>query len=140
MEIEKFIGEKAEYDDDGQYIWGVDKEGNHQKLADLRGWGAIQNLFKKYGGEIDLEKAEQFQKELGEWIADAINNKLHHKTGYDLRIGNSYDYYETDESNPMPCKLINILHDGHYVVYEFKHDNSTGIGATIYPQRLKQKK
>lgn len=59
------------------------------------------------------------------------------KLDYQLRIGNSYNYFDTKESLAMPCKLINILHDGHYVVYEFKHDNSTAVGATIYPERLR---
>ena len=45
-------------------------------IADLRGWGAIQNLFKLKGGAIDFEKAEKFQDDLGQWIADAINEKL----------------------------------------------------------------
>lgn len=75
-EINKFIGEKAIYDQMGQFIWGVDKQGNHQKIADLRGWGAIQNLFKNKDGTINFADAEKFQDALGEWIADALNNKL----------------------------------------------------------------
>lgn len=75
MTIEKFIN-KAKYDSMGQKIWGVDKDGGHQMIADLRGWGAIQNLFKDKKGVIDMEKAEKFQDEMGEWIADAINEKL----------------------------------------------------------------
>lgn len=50
MEVTDFIGVKATYNEYGQYIWAVDKDGGHQKLADLRGWGAIQNLFKTKGG------------------------------------------------------------------------------------------
>jgi len=75
-EIKKFIGEKAVYDKMGQYIWAVDKDGGHQKLADLRGWGAIQNLFKDKKGAVNFADAEQFQDALGEWIVDAINKKL----------------------------------------------------------------
>lgn len=62
------------------------------------------------------------------------------KLGYELRIGNSYNYYETETSLPMPCKLINILHDGFYVIYEFQHDKGTAVGATIYPVKLQPKK
>jgi hypothetical protein len=76
MKVTDFIGVKATYDNDGQYIWGVDKEGGHQKLADLRGWGAIQNLFKTDTDLIDIDKASIFQDEVGKWIVDAINEKL----------------------------------------------------------------
>ncbi len=71
-----FIGEKAKYDKYGQFIWGVGKDGGHQKLADLRGWGAIQNLFLNMDKTIDFESATNFQDELGEWITSAINEKL----------------------------------------------------------------
>ena len=76
MKVTEFIGVKVTYDDHGQYIWGVDKDGGHQKIADLRGWGSIQNLFKTKGGLIDEEKAASFQDELGRWIVDAINEKM----------------------------------------------------------------
>ena len=76
MEIGEFIGEKVIYDDCGQFIWGVSKEEGLQKIADLRGWGAIQNLFKTPDGNIDTIKAENFQDALGKWIVDAINEKL----------------------------------------------------------------
>jgi hypothetical protein len=76
MKVTDFIGVKATYDEYGQYIWGVDKDGGLQKIADLRGWGAIQNLFKTKGGLIDEEKAVSFQDELGIWLVDAINEKL----------------------------------------------------------------
>ena len=76
MKVTDFIGVKATYDEHGQYIWGVDKKGGYQKLADLRGWGAIQNIFKTKGGLIDEEKAASFQDELGRWLVDAINEKL----------------------------------------------------------------
>jgi hypothetical protein len=74
--ITEFIGEKVIYDQMGQMIFGVNKHGSHQLIADLRGWGAIQNLFMLNGGRIDMEKAEAFQDNLGQWIIDAINEKL----------------------------------------------------------------
>ena len=76
MKVTDFIGVRATYDEDGQYIWGVYQDDSYQKLADLRGWGAIQNLFKTKGGLIDEEKAASFQDELGRWLVDAINEKL----------------------------------------------------------------
>jgi hypothetical protein len=76
MKVIDFIGEKAQYDPDGQFVWGVDKNDGLQKIADLRGWGAIQNLFKLPGGFVDHEKAAEFQDKVGEWIVKAINEKL----------------------------------------------------------------
>jgi hypothetical protein len=68
--IKKFIG-KAQYDEfGGQQIWGVDSKDGMQPLADVRGWGAIQNMFS------DIKEAEKFQDELGKFIAEAINGKL----------------------------------------------------------------
>lgn len=74
MKVTDFIGEEAT--SDCGRIWGVDKTGGLQMVAEIRGWGAIQNLFKLKGGGIDVEKAEAFQDELGKWIVDAINEKL----------------------------------------------------------------
>lgn len=68
MTPEKFIG-KAWYDQLGQMVWGETKKGD-QLIADLRGWGAIQNLFKS---EVE---AATFQDEVGVFITDAINEKI----------------------------------------------------------------
>ncbi len=62
------------------------------------------------------------------------------KLGYEIRIGNHYNYYDTETSIPIPCEITNIIHDGHYVVYEFINKEFTGRGATIYPDKLKPKK
>jgi hypothetical protein len=75
MEIKDFIG-KASYDNEGAFIWAIDQKGGMQKLADLRGFGAIQQLFKNKKGEIDIRKSVLFQDELGQFIVDAINEKL----------------------------------------------------------------
>jgi hypothetical protein len=88
-EIKKFIGESVRYDEyGGGYIWGTDKNNGDQMIAQveelplngdnteetplvsIRGWGAIQHLFKSY------EEAEAFQNELGVFIQNAINEKL----------------------------------------------------------------
>ncbi len=71
-----FIGEKVTYDIHGQYLWGETEKDGMQMVGELRGWGAIQNLFKNPDGSIDFPAAQKFQDELGEWIADAINQKL----------------------------------------------------------------
>lgn len=73
-QIMKFIG-KAKYYDLDQMIWGEDERGGNQLLADVRGWGAIQNLFSE-GGSVNLDKASKFQDDLGKFIVDAINEKI----------------------------------------------------------------
>ena len=61
--------------------------------------------------------------------------------GYELRIGREYNYFEFGDETLYPCKLINIINDGRYVLYEFMHDNTNGsCGATIYPEKLKPRK
>jgi hypothetical protein len=76
-DIHRFIGEEVYYDKyGGGYIWGKKKEGlqmiaqvdelepDHDPVLSIRGWGAIQQY------------AERFQDTMGQWIADAINEKL----------------------------------------------------------------
>lgn len=70
MKPHEFIGEKAEYDDYGQYLFRVDKEGKRHILLQIRGWASIEKLFPS------TEEAESFQDNLGEWIAEAINEKI----------------------------------------------------------------
>jgi len=70
MKVQDFIGTKASYCNSAQMIFGNGKDGGQQLLLDVRGWGAIQNLFKTE------EEAMKFQDELGMWITDAINKKL----------------------------------------------------------------
>lgn len=82
--IKKFIGDKVYYDEwGGGYIWGV--VGNREEVqmiaqiedveegnavVCIRGWGAIQNL-------KNLPcSPEKFQDYLGQFIAEAINEKM----------------------------------------------------------------
>jgi hypothetical protein len=68
--IVEFLGDNIKFDDYGAgYFWACKGDGI-QMIAEVRGWGAIQNMFNTE------KEAEQFQDELGEWIADAINQKL----------------------------------------------------------------
>ena len=67
-EIAKFIV-IAKFDEHG-FIFGIDKTGGHQMIAEVRGWGAIKNLFKTQ------EEVTEFQDNLGRFIADAINEKI----------------------------------------------------------------
>ena len=69
MTIEQWLRD-VHYDKWGTCIWSRDKDGGNQMVADIRGWGAIQNLFKT------PEEAEKFQDEVGEFITQAIREKL----------------------------------------------------------------
>ena len=69
MTIEKWLAD-VHYDNLGTCIWNREKDGGNQMIADIRGWGAIQNEFKTN------EEAEKFQDEVGEFIVEAIREKL----------------------------------------------------------------
>lgn len=59
------------YDEWGTHIWNkVDADGGSQLVADVRGWGIIQNEFKTE------EEAAQFQDEVGRFIVEAIREKI----------------------------------------------------------------
>jgi len=73
MKITDYIKGKVKYDAyGGQYFW----DSKNHMIAELRGWGRIQNLFKDKKGQIDADKAAAFQDKVGEWVAEAINEKL----------------------------------------------------------------
>lgn len=77
MTVREFIGNKVKLDEGGAgYIWGIDEKEGLQMIAETRGYGAIQNLFKAPNGTVDFNKADKFQDELGQFIVDAINEKL----------------------------------------------------------------
>lgn len=76
-DIKKFIGEKAIVDPGGAgYIWGVDEKDGCQMIAEVRGWGAIQNLFIDKSGKVDEQKAADFQDRLSAFIVESINKNL----------------------------------------------------------------
>ena len=58
------------YDEWGTHIWNKEKDGGSQLVADVRGWGRIQNEFKTQ------EEAAKFQDEVGEFIVQAIREKI----------------------------------------------------------------
>jgi hypothetical protein len=59
------------YDNFGQYLWNkIDKDGGSQMIGEIRGWGALQNQFDTQ------EQASKFQDEVGEFIAQAIREKI----------------------------------------------------------------
>ena len=70
MKIEKWLS-NVEYDQyGGTYIWNKEKDDSVEMVATIRGWGALQNEFKTQ------EEAGKFQDEVGEFIAQAIREKV----------------------------------------------------------------
>ena len=68
MTIKQWL-QNVHYDDYGQYLWANHDDGN-QLIGEVRGWGALQQEFKTEAG------AEEFQDEVGKFIAEAINEKI----------------------------------------------------------------
>lgn len=75
MKVTDFINGKVEYDVDGQYFFVHSQKGRTYMIAELRGYGSLQNLFNK-NGEIKGYELDYFHDEVGRWIADAINEKI----------------------------------------------------------------
>ena len=67
MKIEQWLS-NVYYDDYGTHIWN--KEDGCQLVADVRGWGRLQNEFETE------EEAGKFQDEVGRFIVEAIKEKI----------------------------------------------------------------
>lgn len=76
MKPENFITSEVFYEPNCQYLMFKSPEGIERTLLELRGWGAIQNLFKIGDGKVDLESAVRFQDELGHYVANLINTGI----------------------------------------------------------------
>lgn len=77
--ITDFINGPVTYEaNGGQYFWITEPDGGWQMLGELRGWGRIQTMFEipGGGGKVDFKAAEAFQDELGQFVAEAINEKI----------------------------------------------------------------
>ena len=70
MTIEKWLAD-VYYDEYGTHIWNrEDIDGGSQLVAEIRGWGRLQNEFPT------LKESEKFQDEVGEFIVQAIREKI----------------------------------------------------------------
>lgn len=58
------------YDNESATIFNKTDDGKIQQVLDVRGWGRIQNLF------AELNDAANFQDKVGEFIAEAIREKI----------------------------------------------------------------
>lgn len=75
MKITDLINGKVEHDKfGGKYFWIKGPEGGLQMLAEMRGWGHIQNMFPKT--EEGHKAAGEYQDKVGDFIAEAINEKI----------------------------------------------------------------
>jgi hypothetical protein len=86
MTVEEFLGCGIAYDFDGQILWAINSKGELQHLADLRAWGAIQNLFIDKKGQVDIRKAELFQDELGRHVASLLTKAMKEPAQEDQKI------------------------------------------------------
>jgi hypothetical protein len=116
--IKAYIG-KAKYDSEGQNIWATQDLPNNnrslQMLCDVRGWGRIQNMFPTE------QEAAEFQDAVGQFITDAINEKL-----------------ERDDKFRQAIKLAR-LHEPTYPAM-FKHTPNDIIRQVFPPIELKNLK
>lgn len=75
MKVKDLINGKVVFDKYGGYFFINSNKGDVM-LAEIRGWGHIQNMFRNKSGVIEFDEAGKFQDEVGAWIAEAINEKM----------------------------------------------------------------
>jgi hypothetical protein len=74
--ITDFINGEVYYDPyGGQYFWIKQPNGGVQMLIEMRGWGAIQQMFK------NEKEAAEYQDKVAKFISDAINEKIQREKG-----------------------------------------------------------
>ncbi len=101
MKITDFINGPVTYDKwGGQYFWINDPDGGTQMLAEMRGWGGIQNLCRKKG--LSEEEYGAYQDQLGDFIAEAINEKIE-------RLKNKNKIAVVGHHGVMPISVIENL-------------------------------
>ena len=70
MTVKKWLKD-VYYDDYGTHIWNKENaDGASQIVADIRGWGRIQNEFSS------LQEAIAFHDQVGVFIVNAIREKI----------------------------------------------------------------
>jgi hypothetical protein len=69
MEINQWLAD-VYYDEFGTHIWSRESDGDNHLIAEIRGWGRIQQIFKTH------KECAEFQDEVGKFIAEAINEKV----------------------------------------------------------------
>ena len=70
MTVKEFMKGKVVYNKDTQ-MFSINKPNNfNPTILQLRGWGFVRNISE------DCHEASEFQDEIGEYIAQAINEKI----------------------------------------------------------------
>lgn len=98
------------YDPFGQYIWSKQPDGGSQMVCDIRGWGALQHEFDT------MEEAEKFQDEVGNFIAQAIKEKLNDlETVSEIAAANwvKFDFYDLSTRPTKSGKYLICRKDGN---------------------------
>ena len=123
LKVTDFLKGKFKYDNYGQYIWLVESNGNHQKIADIRGWGRIQHLFMDKNGKLDEKKAGEFQDKCGQWVADTLNKAL--ESQEELKPTDEEILLKFAEFNDAMKKIYD-LYDNKLVVNKYLNSISNG--------------
>ena len=131
--VRDFIG-KVSYQGDGlaTYIWSKKKDGGRDLIAIVDGYDGIREMFK-----TDKEQ-DAFQDAMGEFIAEAINEKIQRETTYSdllktldlreyqpelsVRLLNCLKFYNinyiTDLSNYTRSEIYSIKNFGRKTQFE----------------------
>ncbi len=70
MTIEQWLSDVYQDNYVGNKIWNKEPDGASQLVVELRGWGAIQQVFKTH------KECVEFQDEVGKFIVEAIREKI----------------------------------------------------------------
>jgi len=62
------------YDSEGQFIWRKNSEGLSEVLLEIRGWAYLKKFYRG-----DVIQAAELQDKIGEFIIEAIKEKLNEK-------------------------------------------------------------
>jgi DNA-directed RNA polymerase alpha subunit len=106
-QIIDFIG-TANYqgDDLGTYLWANRTDGSRELIAVIHGYNV--DTEKNEG----VEKAERFQNELGNFIAEAINQKITKDKSINPKLISDHQFKDFKIS----VRLLNCLY-GHDIIY-----------------------
>lgn len=76
MTIKKYLGKGVIFYPNGTHIWAQDDNGGHISLMDIKIGKTMQDAFTNSRGELNELALQAFQNRLGEFLQDAINEKL----------------------------------------------------------------
>ncbi len=135
MTIEKWLSDVYQDTYVGNKIWNKKTDGGSEMIADIRGWGAIQYLFK------NNEEAKQFQNEVCKFIVEAIREKVERTYGNN-EGGMSEKPTNQIEKSEKPINLKEIS-DEEIEAFAMGYYNEDGgshyvkIGIEWYREQLK---